>query len=93
MEQAPGGDQTPGDYREVQRGRSGGEALTRRPGDTTVAWRGSARVATTASSQGKSPTTRRQITQLTKHRFHRGQGLAARDQARGRHGQGPELRR
>jgi hypothetical protein len=36
MEQAPGGEQTLGDYREVQRGRSGGGALTRRPGDTTV---------------------------------------------------------
>jgi hypothetical protein len=46
-----------------------------------------------ASSQGKSPTTRRRSTQLTKHRSRRGQGLAAQDQARGRHGQGPELQR
>jgi hypothetical protein len=90
---APGGEQAPGNYREVQRGRSGGGALTQRPGDTTVAWRGSARAATTASSQGKSSTTRRRSTELTKHRSRRGQGLAARGQARGRHGQGPELRR
>jgi hypothetical protein len=93
MEQAPGGEQTLGDYREVQRGRGGGEALIRRPGDTTVAWRGSARAATTASSQGKSPMTRRRINQLTEHRSRQGQGLAARDQARGRHGQGPKLQR
>jgi hypothetical protein len=59
MEQAPGGEQALGGYGEVQRGRSGGGALTQRPGDTTVAWRGSARAATMASSQGKSPTTRR----------------------------------
>jgi hypothetical protein len=56
-----------------------------------VAWRGSARAATTASSQGKSPMIRRQSTQLTKPRSCRGQGLAAREQARGHHGQGPEL--
>jgi hypothetical protein len=31
--------------------------------------------------------------QLTKPRHHRGQGLATREQARGRHGRGPELRR
>jgi hypothetical protein len=30
---------------------------------------------------------------LTKPKHHRGQGLATREQARGRHGQGPELRR
>jgi hypothetical protein len=58
-----------------------------------VAWRGSARAATTASSQGKSPTIRRRSTQLTKPRSRRGQGLAAREQARGRHGRGPKLRR
>jgi hypothetical protein len=58
-----------------------------------VAWRGSARAAMTASSQGKSPMTCRRSTQPTKHRSRRGQGLAARDQARARHGQGPELRR
>jgi hypothetical protein len=56
MEQALGG------CREGQRGSSGGEALTRRPGDTTMAWRGSAHAATMASSQGKSSTTRRRIT-------------------------------
>jgi hypothetical protein len=68
-EQAPGGhgassrgEQTSGGCREGPRGSSGGEALTRRPGDTTVAWRGSARTATTASSQGKSLTTSRRIT-------------------------------
>jgi hypothetical protein len=58
-----------------------------------MAWRGSARVAMTASSQGKSPTIRRRSTQLTKPRSRRGQGTADREQARGRHGQGPELRR
>jgi hypothetical protein len=31
--------------------------------------------------------------QLTKPSSHRGQGLATREQARGRHGQGPELQR
>jgi hypothetical protein len=31
--------------------------------------------------------------QLTNPSSHRGQGLATREQARGRHGQGPELRR
>jgi hypothetical protein len=58
-----------------------------------MAWRGSARAAMTASSQGKSPTIHRRSTQLTKPRSHRGQGTAAREQARGRHGQGPEIRR
>jgi hypothetical protein len=58
-----------------------------------MAWRGSARAAMMASSQGKSPTTCRRITQLAKHRSHRGQGRAARDQARGCHGQDLELRR
>jgi hypothetical protein len=87
MEQAPGG------YREMQRRRRRGGALTQRPGDTTVAWRGSARAATMASSQGNSPTIRRRSIQLTKPRSRRGQGLAAREQDRGRHGQGPELRR
>jgi hypothetical protein len=40
----------------------GGEALTRRLGGTTVAWRGSARAATMAPSLGKSPTTCQRIT-------------------------------
>jgi hypothetical protein len=31
--------------------------------------------------------------QLTKPKHHRGQGLATREEARGRHGRGPELRR
>jgi hypothetical protein len=74
----------------MQRRRRRGGALTQRPGDTTVAWRGSARAATTASSQRKSPTIRRRNTQH-QARYHRGQGLATREQARGRHGRGPEL--
>jgi hypothetical protein len=57
-----------------RRRRRRGGALTQHPGDTTVAWRGSAHVATTASSQGKSPTIRRRSTQLTKPRSRRGQG-------------------
>jgi hypothetical protein len=93
MEQAPGGEQALGGYREKQRSRRRGGALTQRPGDTTVAWRGSARTAMMASSQGKSPTIHRRSTQLTKPRSHCGQGIAAREKARGRHGQGPELRR
>jgi hypothetical protein len=92
-EQALGGKQAPGGYREMQRRRRRGGALTQCPGDTTVAWRDSAHAATTASSQGKAPTKRRRSTQLTKPRSHRGKGLAAREQARGRHGRGPELRR
>jgi hypothetical protein len=86
MEQAPGG------YNEMQRRRRRGGALTQCPGDTTVAWRGSAHAATMASSQRKSPTIRRRNTQH-QARYHRGQGLATREQARGRHGRGPELRR
>jgi hypothetical protein len=93
MEQAPGGERAPGGYREMQRRRRRGGALTQRPGGTTMAWRGSARAAMTTSSQGKSPTIRRQSTQLTKPRSHHGQGTTAREQARGRHGQSPELRR
>jgi hypothetical protein len=59
MEQAPGGKQAPGGYSEMQRRRRRGGALTQRPGDNTMAWRGSARAATMASSQRKSPTIRR----------------------------------
>jgi hypothetical protein len=77
----------------MQRRRRRGGALTQRPGDTTMAWRGSARAAMTASIQGKSPTIRRRSTQLTKPRSRHGQGTAGREQARGRHGQSPELRR
>jgi hypothetical protein len=93
MEQASGGEQAPGGYSEMHRRRRRGGALTQHPRDTTVAWRGSAHAATTASSQGKSPMIHRRSTQLTKPRSHRGQGLATREQARGRHGRGPELRR
>jgi hypothetical protein len=59
MEQALGGEQAPGGHSEMQRRRRRGGALTQRPGDTTMAWRGSARAATTASSQGNLPTIRR----------------------------------
>jgi hypothetical protein len=93
MEQAPGEEQAPGGYREMQRRRRRGGALTQHPWDTTMAWRGSAPAATTASSQGKSLTIRRRSTQLTKPISHRGQGLATREQARGHHGRGPKLRR
>jgi hypothetical protein len=93
MEQALGGEQPPGGYREKQRSRRRGGVLTQCPGDTTVAWRGRAHAATTASSQGKSPTIRRRSTQLTKPRSRCGQGLAAREQARGHHVQGNELQR
>jgi hypothetical protein len=93
MEQAPGGERAPGGYREMLRRRRRGGALTQRPGDTTMAWRGSVRAAMMASSQGKSPTIRRRSTQLTKPRSRHGQGTAAREQARGRHGRSPELRR
>jgi hypothetical protein len=50
MEQALGGEQAPEGYREMQGRRRREGVLTQRLGDTTVAWRGSARVATTASS-------------------------------------------
>jgi hypothetical protein len=54
-----------------------------------VAWQGSARAATTAPSQGKTPTTRRQGTACTSTRSHQGKGRAARD----RHGQNPRCGR
>jgi hypothetical protein len=91
--QAPGGEQAPARHSKVQRRRRSREALTQRPGDTTVAWRGSARAATTASNQRKTPTTRRRNNKLTKPKNHHGQGLATRGQARGRHGRSPERRR
>jgi hypothetical protein len=71
----------------MQRSRRRGGALTQCPGDTTMTWRGSARAAMMASSQGKSPTIRRRSTQLTKPISHHRQGTAA----RGRHGRSPEL--
>jgi hypothetical protein len=43
--------------------------------------------------QGKVPTTRRQDTAPTSTRFHRGEGQAARDEARGHHGRDPRHRR
>jgi hypothetical protein len=59
-------EQSPGEHRassrRAQRRSEVEGTLTRRPGDTTVAWRGSAHAATMASSQGKSPTTCRRIT-------------------------------
>jgi hypothetical protein len=58
-----------------------------------VAWRGSACAATMAPSQGKTPMTRRQDTTPTSTRSHRGEGQAARDEARGHHGQDPRRRR
>jgi hypothetical protein len=76
----------------IEKNRGGGE-LTQHPGGTTVAWRGSACVATTAPSQGKAPTTHRQATTLTSTRSHRGESQAARDKARGRHGRDPRCRR
>jgi hypothetical protein len=93
MEQAPGGEQAPARHSKVQRKRRSRGALTQRPGDTTVAWRGSARTATMASNQRKTPTTRRRNNKLTKPKHHHGQGLATRGQARGRHGRSPELQR
>jgi hypothetical protein len=93
MKQAPGGEQAPARHSKVQRKRKSREALTQRPGDTTVAWRGSARAATTASSQRKTPTTRRRNNKLTKPKHHRGRGLAPREQARDRHGRSPEFQR
>jgi hypothetical protein len=93
MGQAPGGEQAPARYNKEQRKRKSREALTQRPGDTTVAWRGSARAATTASSQRKTLMTRRRNDQLTKPKHHRGRGLVTREQARGRHVRSPELRR
>jgi hypothetical protein len=58
-----------------------------------VAWRGSARAATMAPSQGKAPMTRRQGTTPTSTRSRRGEGQATRDIARGRHGRDPRHRR
>jgi hypothetical protein len=58
-----------------------------------VAWRGSARAAMTAPSQGKAPTTCRQATTLTSTRSRRGESQAALDKARGRHGRDPRRRR
>jgi hypothetical protein len=55
-----------------------------------MAWRGSARAATMAPSQ---PTTHRQGTTPTSTRSHRGEGRAAQDEARGRHGRDPRRRR
>jgi hypothetical protein len=91
--QAPGGEQAPARHSKVQRKRRSREALTQRPGDTTVAWRGSARVVTTASSQRKTPTTRRCNNKLTKPKHHRGRGLTTRGQAQFHHGQSPARRR
>jgi hypothetical protein len=93
MKQAPGGEQATARHNKVQRKRKSREALTQRPGDTTVAWRGSARAATMASSQRKTPTTRRRNNKLTKPKHHRGRGLATREWARDRHGQSLEFRR
>jgi hypothetical protein len=58
-----------------------------------VAWRGSARAATTAPSQGKAPTIRWQGTAHTSTRSCQGKGRAARGEARGRHGQNPRCGR
>jgi hypothetical protein len=58
-----------------------------------MAWRGSARAATMAPRQGKAPMTRRQDTAPTSTRSHRGEGQAARDEARGHHGRDPMCRR
>jgi hypothetical protein len=87
------GEQAPGSCSKIQRRRRRKGTLTHRPGDTTVAWRGSARAATTASNQRKTLTTHRRNSKLTKTKHHRGQGLATRGQARGRHGRSPERRR
>jgi hypothetical protein len=72
-------EQAPGEHRassrraqsKLQEGTEknrGVEALTRCPEGTTVAWRGSACVATTAPSQGKAPMSRRQSTTPTSTR-------------------------
>jgi hypothetical protein len=53
--------------RRAQRGRDGGGRLTRRPGGTVVAWRGSARTATTI------PMTCRQAHHHTSTRQHHGE--------------------
>jgi hypothetical protein len=58
-----------------------------------VAWRGSAHAATMAPRQGKAPTTRRQDTAPTSTRSLRGEGQAARDEARDHHGRDPRRRR
>jgi hypothetical protein len=58
-----------------------------------VAWRGSARAATTTPSQGKMPMTRWQGTTRTSTRSRQGKGRAARGEARGHHGQNPRCRR
>jgi hypothetical protein len=92
MEQAPGGEQAPSSCSKKQRRRRRRGTLTHRPGDTNMAWRGSAHAATTASNQRKMPTTRRRSSKLTKTQYHRGQGLATWGQARGRHGRSPEHR-
>jgi hypothetical protein len=93
MEQAPGGEQALGSYSKMQRRRRRRGTLTHRPRDTTVAWRGSARVATMASNQRKTPTTHRRNSKLTKTKHHHGRGLATREQARGRHDPSPESQR
>jgi hypothetical protein len=85
--------QAPARHSKVQRKRKSREALTQHPGDTTVAWRGSACAATTASNQRKTPMTSRRNNKLTKPKHHRGRGLATRERARGRHGRSPELQR
>jgi hypothetical protein len=86
-------EQAPARHSKVQRKRKSREALTQRPGDTTMAWRGSARAATTSSSQRKTPTTCRRNNKLTKSKHHRGRGLATRERARDRHGRSPEFQR
>jgi hypothetical protein len=50
-------------------------------------------VTTTAPSQGKAPTTRRQATTLTSTRSRWGESQATRDKAQGRHGRDPRRRR
>jgi hypothetical protein len=71
---------------EKNRGEGG---LTQCPGGTTVAWRGSARAATTAPSQGKAPMTRRQDTTPTSTRSRRGKGQTTWDEDQGHHGRDP----
>jgi hypothetical protein len=58
-----------------------------------MAWRGSARAAAMAPSQGKASMTRRQDTTPTSTRSRRGEGQATRDEARGHHGRDPRRRR
>jgi hypothetical protein len=58
-----------------------------------MAWRGTARAATMAPSQGKAPMTRRQATTPTSTISRRGESQAARDKARGRHGRDPRHKR